>query len=118
MKSHWLVGVLLLTVQAGVVAEERRAVVDLTTQQYRVESLQNEHYQLKLKQQGLKEKYSKQKTRVESLEKSLAEAKKILASNKAALDKQTKTMKAFDKKLAVEEQKLNEIWDQKHRRQK
>lgn len=118
MKSQWLVGVLLLTLQAGVVAEERRAVVDLTTQQYRVESLQNEHYQLKLKQQGLKEKYSKQKARVESLEKSLVEAKSTLASNKAELEKQTKAINAFNKKLAVEEQKLNEIWDQTHRRQK
>lgn len=118
MKSQWLMGVLLLAVQSLVVAEERRAVVDLTTQQYRVESLQNEHYQLKLQQDALKEKYNKQKARVDSLEKSLAEANKTLASNKTELDKHKQTMKVFDKRLSVEEKKLNEIWDQTRRRQK
>lgn len=117
MKSHWVVVSLLLTNQiANVYADERRPVVDLTTQQYRVESLQSEHYKLKQKKQSLKEQYNKQKTRVDSLEKSLAEAKKTLAANKAEIEKHDQTMKVFNKELAIEEQKLNTIWDKAHRR--
>ncbi len=116
MKNQWLAGLILLGLQTGVTAEERKTVVDLTTQQYRVESLQNEHYQLKLKEGSLKEAYNKQKARVKSLEKSLAEAKKTLAKNKAALEQHKKTVNAFDKKLSLEEQKLNEIWDKTHQR--
>lgn len=115
MKNQWLVGLVLLGLQMSVIAEERKAVVDLTTQQYRVESLQNQHYQLKLKQDSLKETYQKQQARVNSLEKSLTEAKKTLADNKAELDKHNMTIKAFDKRLSVEEQKLNAIWDKAHR---
>jgi len=116
-RNQWLVGLLVtLGLQNAVIAEERKAVVDLTTQQYRVESLQNEHYQLKLKQNALKDAYSKQKAQVESLEKSLANAKKTLAKNKAAVDQHAQSMQVFDKKLAAEEQKLNAIWAQTHQR--
>lgn len=111
--------VCLLTVSSLVSAVDHSSEThDLTTQQYRVESLQDDYYRLKRTNDSLQEDYDRQEEFVKQAEARLESAKATLAEKKAAVSKHQMRMKTLESKLAVEERKLNILWDQTHRKAK
>lgn len=113
-KSLFVLGIFVTSAQLSWAGAEKEAL-NLTTQQYRVESLQDQYYSLKLKSDVAKQSVETQKARIAQTEERLVLQRKELAKREREWKSQQKDINVLKESIAVEEKKLNMIWDKTHR---